>query len=137
MKTAALMVFAAALAAAGGPQPFDGAQGRDAPEARGISSRYPGDAGIERDPDVLLSELNEVGKADGEQRLWINGRLVVEQTGMEWRKTDQLVLNTVMLSTNTSSPPKPGTRRTLWIDGVVLAKRYVGPMQPAGTPDRK
>jgi hypothetical protein len=49
---------------------------------------------------------------------WINGRLVVEQTGMEWRKTDKLVMNNIMLSTNTSTPPKPGEKRAVWIDGI-------------------
>jgi hypothetical protein len=26
-------------------------------------------------------------------------------------------------------PPKPGEKRTVWIDGIVLARRYVGPMK--------
>lgn len=77
----------------------------------------------------VMVKLNDAGKANGEQRLWINGRLVVEQTGMEWRKTDQLVLNTIMLSTNTSAPPKAGQKRTVWIDGIVLARRYIGPLR--------
>lgn len=77
----------------------------------------------------VMVKLNDVGKENGEQRLWINGRLVIEQTGMEWRKTDKLVLNDLMLSTNTSAPPKPGEKRTVWIDAVVLARRYIGPMK--------
>ena len=44
-----------------------------------------------------------VGKTNDEQRLWINGRLVIEQTGMEWRKTDKLVLNNIMLPMNLRS----------------------------------
>jgi hypothetical protein len=77
----------------------------------------------------VMVKLNEVGKSNGEQRLWIDGKLVIEQTGLEWRKTDKLVLNNIMLSTNTSEPPKPGEKRTVWIDGVVLAKRYIGPIK--------
>lgn len=76
----------------------------------------------------VMVKLNEVGQQNGEQRLWIYGRLVIEQTGMEWRKTDKLVLNNLMLSTNTSAPPKPGEKRTVWIDAVVLARRYIGPI---------
>ena len=79
----------------------------------------------------VMVKLNDVGRENGEQRLWINGRLVVEQTGMEWRKTDKLVVNNIMLSTNTSEPPQPGTRRAVWIDGIVLARRYIGPMEAA------
>jgi hypothetical protein len=79
----------------------------------------------------VMVKLNDVGKENGEQRLWINGRLAVEQTGMEWRKTDKLLVNNIMISTNTSEPPRPGTRRTLWIDGIVLARRYIGPLEPA------
>lgn len=77
----------------------------------------------------VMVKMNEVGKQNGEQRLWIDGKLVIEQTGLEWRKTDKLVLNTIMISTNTSQPPKPGQKRTVWIDGVVLAKRYIGPIR--------
>jgi len=80
----------------------------------------------------VMVKLNDVGKENGEQRLWVNGRLVVEQTGMEWRKTDKLVMNNIMLSTNTSTPPKPGEKRAVWIDGVVLAKHYIGPIRPGG-----
>jgi len=79
----------------------------------------------------VMVKLNDVGKENGEQRLWINGRLAVEQTGMEWRKTDKLVVNNIMLSTYTSEPPQPGTRRTLWVDGIVLARHYIGPIEPA------
>lgn len=75
----------------------------------------------------VMIRLNDVGKHTGEQRLWINGRLVIEQTGMEWRKTNKLVINNIMLSTYTHAPPKPGTKRAVWIDDIVLAKRYIGP----------
>ncbi len=80
----------------------------------------------------VMVKLNDVGKANGEQRLWINGTLTIEQIGMEWRKTDKLVINNIMISTYTSAPPAPGTKRSIWVDGIVLAKHYVGPMRAKG-----
>ena len=78
----------------------------------------------------VMVKLNDVGKHNGEQRLWVNGKLAIEQTGMEWRKSDTLVVNNIFLATYTHSPPKPGTRRSVWLDGIVAAKRYIGPMTP-------
>jgi hypothetical protein len=80
-------------------------------QEKGLAAKYPGDAGIERDPDVIF----------------------VESFGNDsWRKTDEPVINNLVLSTNTSTPPEAGRKRTVWIDGIVLAKRYIGPMAAKG-----
>jgi hypothetical protein len=76
----------------------------------------------------FMIKLNTVGKADGEQRLWIDGRLVIEQTGLEWRNSEELVINNLMQPTYTHTPPAPGTQRSLWLDNIVLARRYIGPL---------
>ena len=75
----------------------------------------------------VMIKLNDVGKANGEQRLWINGHLVTEQTHMEWRKADTMVINTIMQPTYTHAVPEPGHSRSFWIDSIVLATSYVGP----------
>ena len=76
-----------------------------------------------------MIKLNEVGRSDGEQRLWIDGRLAIEQTGMLWRKSEDLVINNVMQPTYTNTPPEPGTKRSLWLDNLVVARSYIGPIK--------
>jgi len=76
----------------------------------------------------FMIKLNQVGKSDGEQRLWINGRLAIEQTGMEWRKSGDMVINNVMQPTYTHTPPLEGRTRSLWLDNIVVAGSYIGPL---------
>ena len=77
----------------------------------------------------VMIRLNDVGEANGEQRLWINGRLYIEQTGLEWRRHEDMVINDLMQPTYTHTPPQEGRKRTLWLDSIVLAKRYIGPLR--------
>ena len=80
----------------------------------------------------FMIKLNDVGKRNGEQRLWIDDKLVIEQKGLEWRKRADMLIDNIMQPTYTHTPPKPGTSRILWIDNIVLAKRYIGPMNTTG-----
>jgi hypothetical protein len=82
----------------------------------------------------VMIKLNDVGKTNGEQRLWIDGKLVIEQTEMEWRKAENLVINNVMLATYTHTPPEPGKERYFWLDSIVLARDYIGPMSRPAAP---
>jgi len=77
----------------------------------------------------FMIKLNDPDQANGEQRLWINGRLYIEQLGLRWRKTDNLVINNLMQPNYTGFPPAPGTDRYLWLDAIVLAKSYIGPVR--------
>ena len=77
----------------------------------------------------FMIKLNDVGRANGEQRLWINGYLYIEQTGLEWRRHEDMVINDLMQPTYTHTPPQEGRKRTLWLDSIVLAKRYIGPLR--------
>ncbi len=79
----------------------------------------------------FMIKLNDIGKSNGEQRLWIDGQLVIEQRGMLWRRGAQMVINDMMQPTYTHKPPDPGHQRSLWLDSIVLANRYIGPMVPA------
>jgi len=76
----------------------------------------------------FMIKLNNIGQANGEQRLWINGYLYIEQTGLEWRKHENMVINDLMQPTYTHTPPLPGQSRSLWLDSIVLAKKYIGPI---------
>lgn len=77
----------------------------------------------------FMIKLNDVGKKNGEQRLWIDGQLVIEQKGLEWRKSGALLIDNIMQPSYTHTPSDTGKRRFLWIDNIVLAKRYIGPLQ--------
>ena len=78
----------------------------------------------------FMIKLNDIGQSNGEQRLWVNGELVIEQTGMLWRRGENMVINNIMQPTYTHVPPEPGQTRALWLDSIVLAKSYIGPMAP-------
>jgi hypothetical protein len=78
----------------------------------------------------FMIKLNDIGQSNGEQRLWTNGELVIEQTGMLWRRGENMVINNIMQPTYTHVPPEPGQTRALWLDSIVLAKSYIGPMAP-------
>jgi hypothetical protein len=76
----------------------------------------------------VMIKLNDIGKSNGEQRLWVNGRLTIEQTGMLWRKSEEMVINNLMQPTYTHTPPEQGQKRSLWLDNIVVAKSYIGPL---------
>lgn len=48
-------------------QPGDAAR---LPEGAGLAARYPGDAGIERDPDIIFAEMFEVDSANQLRKRW-------------------------------------------------------------------
>ena len=86
----------------------------------------------------IMIKLNDPGKLNGEVRKWIDGKLVIEKTDMEWRLQPDIVVNNIMQPTYTHKPPKPGKRRILWLDNIVLAKRYIGPMRAkSGRPENR
>jgi len=76
----------------------------------------------------FMVKLNDPEKLNGEVRKWVDGRLVIEKTDMEWRLEPDIVINNIMQPTYTLKPPGPGQERILWLDNIVLAKRYIGPM---------
>jgi hypothetical protein len=78
----------------------------------------------------FMIKLNDPGKLNGEVRKWVDGELVIEKTDMQWRLESDIVINNIMQPTYTLKPPAPGRQRILWLDNIVLAKRYIGPMLP-------
>lgn len=59
------------------------AAAQDKEPAQGIAAKYPGDAGIERDPRVLFVEKFSVGSADALQQRWDNVAQVEAMTLVE------------------------------------------------------
>jgi len=48
---------------------------------------------------------------------------------VQQRKHENMVINDLMQPTYTHTPPQPGQSRSLWLDSIVLAKSYIGPIR--------
>ncbi len=63
---------------------------------------------------------------DGEQELWVNGIPQVLVTGRVWRTSDILLCNACSMGFWMTEAPKQDQQ--MWVDDVVVARTYVGPM---------
>lgn len=85
-------------------------------------------------PVEARAKLNTPGQADGEMRLWINGRLEVEQTGLDWHGnyTDHGI-NAVFLEAywNRGSP----VTQSRWYDNFVVSTEPIGPVYADRNPE--
>ena len=66
----------------------------------------------------FLVHANTPGVADGVQRVWVDGVLRAEWTGVRFRETQDLTINSIQLATY--SPTPVSQTRTLYIDDVVV-----------------
>jgi len=66
---------------------------------------------------------------DGEEELWVNGTRQILVEGRVWRTSDILLCNAVGMGFWMTKPPEQDQQ--MWVDDVVVARTYVGPMQPA------
>jgi hypothetical protein len=72
--------------------------------------------------------VNTVGKRDGVMRAWIDGRLAFEQTDVRVRDLPSIRIEKIWMNVYYGgTAPAPRDLR-LFIDNVVIARRYVGPM---------
>jgi len=72
-------------------------------------------------------------REDGEEELWVNGIPQVLVEGRVWRTSDILLCNAVGMGFWMTEAPKQDQQ--MWVDDVVVAHEYVGPMaagQPSG-----
>jgi hypothetical protein len=75
----------------------------------------------------MMVKVNHIGKSDGEQAFWVDGKLVGHFTGIVWRTVDSLKVNGFWLMLYIHDNPKSNT---LWYDDAVVARSYIGPMKP-------
>jgi hypothetical protein len=66
-----------------------------------------------------------VGQPDGEMKLWIDGVLVIHQTGMLWRHTDELHLNHFIVW---NYFPEADRSYRIWFDNLVISTAPIGPV---------
>jgi hypothetical protein len=62
---------------------------------------------------------------------WWSADSSVDKTfdGMQWRSSKELAINFLWLQVYKLRAPKQGTTSRVWLDNVVVAKSYIGPME--------
>ena len=73
----------------------------------------------------LMVKLNEPGKKNGEQALWIDGKKLFHQKEIRWRDTDILKLNLFKFGLYIHYCEHDCT---YWVDDLVISTDYVGPL---------
>jgi predicted amidohydrolase len=84
--------------------------------------------------EFMIQANTAPDKADGKQVMWIDGRLVGEFTGIRWRNDMDLKVNCFWLEHygyDEGDPTKQYWKdsQSVWFDDVVVARRYIGPIQ--------
>jgi hypothetical protein len=72
--------------------------------------------------------LNTPGQADGILQAWVDGRLVFSRTDLRFRDTDTLRIESVWMNVYHGGTQRAPQDMTLFIDNLVVARRYIGPM---------
>lgn len=74
-------------------------------------------------------KLNTPGKKDGILKAWIDGRLAFEKKDIRFRHTPKLKIEQIWMNVyHGGKKPSPYDQH-LFIDNVVIAKRYIGPIK--------
>ncbi|QDT09675.1 polysaccharide lyase [Stieleria marina] len=72
--------------------------------------------------------LNTPGEKNGVLRAWVDGHLAFEKTDVRFRLTDELRIEQVWMNLyHGGTTPSPHDQH-VFIDNVVIAKKYIGPM---------
>lgn len=74
----------------------------------------------------FMVKHNTPGEDDGEQAIWINGELVGQWGGFNWRTSPTLWANAFILETYLQGPLATANN-VAFFDNVVIASEYVGP----------
>jgi hypothetical protein len=81
-------------------------------------------------------KMNTLGKSDGVLRAWVDGRLAFEKTDVHYRDVAKLKIERVWMNVYYGGKDPSPADMHLFIDNVVIAKRYIGPRHdPAAGPD--
>ena len=78
---------------------------------------------IERLPIRILYP----GKPDGEQAMWIDGKLLGHWRGINWRKADGLKANALTLESYVTDRWTRNPVNTVYFDNLIIAREYIGP----------
>ena len=83
--------------------------------------------------EFMIQANTAPDKADGKQAMWVEGKLAGEFTGIRWRNDMDLKVNCLWLEHYGYDEGDPTRRhwkdsQSVWFDDVVVARRYIGPM---------
>lgn len=78
-------------------------------------------------------KLNKPGQKNGVLRAWVDGRLAYERTNLRLRNVPELKIETIWFNLYHGGTAPPPRDMDVYIDNVVIAKSYIGPMRPAVT----
>ena len=73
-------------------------------------------------------KLNTPGKRDGIMRAWVDGKLAFENHEVNFRTTDALKIDRIWMNVYHGGTGLAPEDYHLFIDNVVIAKNYIGPM---------
>jgi hypothetical protein len=73
--------------------------------------------------------LNQPGSADGVIRAWVDGKLAFSKTDIRFRDTDKLGIERIWLNVYHGGKDPAASDDHLFIDNVVIANRYIGPLR--------
>ena len=75
------------------------------------------------------AKMNTPRRNDGILRAWIDGRLAFEKADVRMRNVDTLKIETVWLNVYLGGSWTARSDHHLYIDNVVIASKYIGPLQ--------
>jgi hypothetical protein len=75
----------------------------------------------------FMLKHNTPGEPDGEQAMWIDGRLLGHWRGINWRKTAGLKANALTLESYITDRWTKNPLNTVYFDNLVIAREYIGP----------
>ena len=73
------------------------------------------------------AKMNTPGQGDGILRAWVDGRLAFEKTDVRMRDSDKLKIESVWVNVYLGGTWTSQSDHHLYIDDVVIARRYIGP----------
>ena len=73
-------------------------------------------------------KMNTPGKNDGILRGWVDGKLAFEKTDVRMRDVPDLKIERIWINIYHGGTWTADTDDHLFIDNVVIAKKYIGPM---------
>lgn len=74
--------------------------------------------------------LNDVGRDNGVLRAWVDGELAFEKTDIRYRTVETLRIEDFWLNVYHGGTRPPVSDQRLYIDNIVIAREYIGPMVP-------
>lgn len=75
--------------------------------------------------------MNSLGKADGVLQAWIDGQLVFERKNLRFREVPDLKIESVWMNVYHGGVRPAPHDMSLYIDNLVVARKYIGPMKVA------